>query len=89
MSSWLVSAVVKGILTWLKALWDAFIKKQQHIEQGRQEVRDEINRETEKLKNEFETIDNTASSFDDSLGRLRDRAVDDKDGDAGAKETNK
>jgi hypothetical protein len=69
-----LTAFFKALLGWLWSLWERFIQKEKHIEQGREEVREQIRKETESIKNEWQTIDRTDLSIDDALSRLRDRA---------------
>lgn len=72
MSSWLITAIVKGVLSWLKSLWDSFIQKQKHIEQGRKEVLEAIKEEDEKVNEAIEKLRNTNLTVDDALDELRD-----------------
>lgn len=52
----------------------AFLKIMKAKQEGREEVSSEINKSTEKLKDEFEKIDTTDRSFDDAIGRLHELA---------------
>lgn len=80
MKSLAIKVIVKVILGYVKMLWDRFTLK----EQGRREVREQINKATEKLKNEFEKIDNSGTTVESALDRLRNRA----NSNAGAANTN-
>jgi hypothetical protein len=72
MYNWIVSVLIKGILNWLKGLWDSFIQKQKHIEQGRKEVLDKIKEEDAKTNEAIEKLRNTDLTVDDALNELRD-----------------
>jgi hypothetical protein len=70
-----MSVLIKGFLNWLKGLWESFIQKQKHIDQGRKEVLDEIEKQTEEFKNEAKKTGktNTDLTVDDITRRLRER----------------
>lgn len=70
-----MSVLIKGFLNWLKSLWESFIQKQKHIEQGRKEVLDEIEKQTEKFKDEVKKSGETNADLtvDDIADRLRER----------------
>lgn len=74
MSSWLIQAIVKGVLNWLKSLWDSFIQKQKHIEQGRQEVLEKLAEKERITDAELQKLRDADTSFDDAISELGMRA---------------
>lgn len=61
----LILAVLGGILFWV---WNI---KREAREIGRKEVRDEVNKETKRVKDEWQKIDSSPVSIDDAISGLQ------------------
>lgn len=68
------------MLTWVKLIYQiltliskaiTFFKLQKAKKEGREEVIAQVNKETEKLKNEFKEIDRANTDFDAAIRSLR------------------
>lgn len=73
MNSTVLKIVAMVVLGWLKTLWDRYVEKQKNLEQGRQEVKDALDRRNKEIEAEAEKLRNTDPTFDDALSRMRDR----------------
>ena len=74
LASVLANAVIKAVLEWLTGLWDRFIQKQKNIEQGRQEVKQAIEKKEQEVDKELQKLRDTDTSFDDAINELRNRS---------------
>lgn len=71
---WFASVAIKAVLEWLLSLLVRLKEKLEHIEQGRQEVKNALDKKKAEADKELEVIRNTDTSFDAAVDQLRKRA---------------
>lgn len=74
MWNWIATVAIKAVLEWLTSLLIRWKEKLEHVEQGRQEVKDALDKKNTEADKELEVITNTNTSFDASIDELRNRA---------------
>lgn len=78
MLNWLASVGIKAVLEWLLSLLIRFKEKLEHIEQGRQEVKDAIEKKEKEIDKAIEEANKTSAntSFDAAIDELLRSAPD-------------
>lgn len=72
--NWILTIVVKAVLEWLTSLLVRLREKQEHIEQGRQEVKAAADKAIKEADEEVQKLRDSRPDFDAAIDELRKRA---------------